>query len=130
MIILPSAWRVCVRAIACHLITHLFRLILVLFGVFTIIFIIPHLAPGGPERALIGWPYTAERAATLRGHYDEVFLCLAPGMFSRRRLCLFRRASLAGLSTIVVASPVGGGVVRHHHRPPRGGTPSGGWSCI
>src|SRR5918996_102085 len=69
MIILSSAWRVCVRAIACHLIKHLLRLIVVLFGVLTIIFIIPHLAPGGPERALIGWPYTAERAATLRGHY-------------------------------------------------------------
>jgi peptide/nickel transport system permease protein len=41
----------------------------VLFGVLTIIFIIPHLAPGGPERALIGWPYTAERAAALRVHY-------------------------------------------------------------
>jgi ABC-type dipeptide/oligopeptide/nickel transport system permease component/ABC-type dipeptide/oligopeptide/nickel transport system permease subunit len=69
MIILPSARRVCVRAIAGHLIKHLFRLIVVLFGVFSIIFIIPHLAPGGPERALIGWPYTAERAATLRAHY-------------------------------------------------------------
>ena len=57
------------RAIACHLIKHLLGLILVLFGVLTIIFIIPHLAPGGPERALIGWPYTAERAAALRGHY-------------------------------------------------------------
>lgn len=57
------------RAIACHLVKHLLRLILVLFGVLTIIFIIPHLAPGGPERALIGWPYTAERAAELRGHY-------------------------------------------------------------
>jgi peptide/nickel transport system permease protein len=58
-----------VRAIALNLIKHLLGLILVLFGVLTIIFIIPHLAPGGPERALIGWPYTAERAAALRGHY-------------------------------------------------------------
>jgi peptide/nickel transport system permease protein len=41
----------------------------VLSGVLTIIFIIPYLAPGGPERALIGWPYTAERASTLRVHY-------------------------------------------------------------
>ncbi len=57
------------RAIALNLIKQLFGLIFVLFGVLTIIFIIPHLAPGGPERALIGWPYTAERAAALRGHY-------------------------------------------------------------
>jgi peptide/nickel transport system permease protein len=58
-----------VRAIAFDLSKRLLGLILVLFGVLTIIFIIPHLAPGGPERALIGWPYTAERAAALRGHY-------------------------------------------------------------
>ena len=69
MIIMPFGWRVCVRAIAVDLIKRLLGLILVLFGVLTIIFIIPHLAPGGPERALIGWPYTAERAAALRGHY-------------------------------------------------------------
>jgi peptide/nickel transport system permease protein len=66
---MPFGWRVCVRAIAVDLIKRLLGLILVLFGVLTIIFIIPHLAPGGPERALIGWPYTAERAAALRGHY-------------------------------------------------------------
>jgi len=58
-----------VRAIAFYVIKPMLGLILVLFGVLTIIFIIPHLAPGGPERALIGWPYTAERAAALRGHY-------------------------------------------------------------
>jgi ABC-type dipeptide/oligopeptide/nickel transport system permease component/ABC-type dipeptide/oligopeptide/nickel transport system permease subunit len=69
MIMMPLAWRVGVRAIALYFIKHLFSLVLVLFGVLTIIFIIPHLAPGGPERALIGWPYTAERAAALRGHY-------------------------------------------------------------
>ena len=57
------------RAIAFNLIRHLLGLIVVLFGVLTIIFIIPHLAPGGPERALIGWPYTAERATALREHY-------------------------------------------------------------
>lgn len=33
------------------------------------IFAIPYVAPGGPERALIGWPYTAERASALRAHY-------------------------------------------------------------
>jgi peptide/nickel transport system permease protein len=58
-----------VATIALNLGKHLLSLIVVLFGVLTIIFIIPHVAPGGPERALIGWPYTAERAATLRGHY-------------------------------------------------------------
>jgi peptide/nickel transport system permease protein len=58
-----------VRAIVFGLVKHLLRLILVLFGVLTIIFLIPHLAPGGPERALIGWPYTAERASALREHY-------------------------------------------------------------
>jgi peptide/nickel transport system permease protein len=58
-----------VRALAFDLIKRLLGLILVLFGVLTIIFIIPHLAPGGPERALIGWPYTAERASALRAHY-------------------------------------------------------------
>jgi peptide/nickel transport system permease protein len=62
-------WRVYVRAIAFDLTKRLLGLIVVLFGVLTVIFIIPHLAPGGPERALIGWPYTAERAAALRGHY-------------------------------------------------------------
>jgi peptide/nickel transport system permease protein len=58
-----------VRAIAFDLLKRLLGLILVLGGVLTIIFIIPHLAPGGPERALIGWPYTAERASALRAHY-------------------------------------------------------------
>jgi ABC-type dipeptide/oligopeptide/nickel transport system permease component len=58
-----------VRALAFDVLKRLFGLILVLCGVLTIIFIIPHLAPGGPERALIGWPYTAERAAALRLHY-------------------------------------------------------------
>jgi ABC-type dipeptide/oligopeptide/nickel transport system permease component/ABC-type dipeptide/oligopeptide/nickel transport system permease subunit len=58
-----------VRAIAFDVLKRLFGLILVLCGVLTIIFMIPHLAPGGPERALIGWPYTAERAAALRLHY-------------------------------------------------------------
>jgi peptide/nickel transport system permease protein len=58
-----------VRAIVFGLVKRLLGLILVLFGVLTIIFVIPHLAPGGPERALIGWPYTAERASALREHY-------------------------------------------------------------
>jgi ABC-type dipeptide/oligopeptide/nickel transport system permease component/ABC-type dipeptide/oligopeptide/nickel transport system permease subunit len=58
-----------VRAIAFDVAKRLLGLMLVLFGVLTIIFIIPHLAPGGPERALIGWPYTAERASALRVHY-------------------------------------------------------------
>jgi peptide/nickel transport system permease protein len=58
-----------VRAIAFDFIKRLLGLVLVLFGVLTVIFIIPYLAPGGPERALIGWPYTAERASALRGHY-------------------------------------------------------------
>jgi peptide/nickel transport system permease protein len=58
-----------VRALAFDLLKRLLGLILVLFGVLTIIFIVPHLAPGGPERALIGWPYTAERASALRVHY-------------------------------------------------------------
>jgi len=58
-----------VRAIAFDVVKRLLGLMLVLFGVLTIIFIIPHLAPGGPERALIGWPYTAERASALRVHY-------------------------------------------------------------
>jgi ABC-type dipeptide/oligopeptide/nickel transport system permease component len=44
-------------------------LLLTLLGISTIVFAIPYLAPGGPERALIGWPYTAERAAALRAHY-------------------------------------------------------------
>ena len=57
------------RAIAFDVLKRLLGLVLVLFGVLTIIFIIPHLAPGGPERALIGWPYTAERASALRVHY-------------------------------------------------------------
>jgi peptide/nickel transport system permease protein len=58
-----------VRAIAFDFSKRLLGLILVLFGVLTVIFIIPYLAPGGPERALIGWPYTAERASALREHY-------------------------------------------------------------
>src|SRR5919108_6202834 len=69
MIIAPCGRRVCVRPIAFDLSKRLLGLILVLFGVLTIIFITPYLAPGGPERALIGWPYTAERASALRGHY-------------------------------------------------------------
>jgi peptide/nickel transport system permease protein len=58
-----------VRAIAFDVVKRLLGLMIVLFGVLTIVFIIPHLAPGGPERALIGWPYTAERASALRVHY-------------------------------------------------------------
>jgi ABC-type dipeptide/oligopeptide/nickel transport system permease component/ABC-type dipeptide/oligopeptide/nickel transport system permease subunit len=58
-----------VRALAFDVLKRLFGLILVVCGVLTLIFLIPHLAPGGPERALIGWPYTAERAAALRLHY-------------------------------------------------------------
>jgi peptide/nickel transport system permease protein len=58
-----------VRAIGFDLSKRLFGLTLVLVGVLTVIFFIPHLAPGGPERALIGWPYTAERASALREHY-------------------------------------------------------------
>src|SRR5215475_143979 len=69
MIMRPSGRRDCVRAIALSIIKPVLGLMVVLFGVLTIIFIIPHLAPGGPERALIGWPYSAERAAALRGHY-------------------------------------------------------------
>src|SRR5262245_63217385 len=69
MIMRPSGRRDCVRAIALSIIKPVLGLMVVLFGVLTIIFIIPHLAPGGPERALIGWPYTAERASALRTHY-------------------------------------------------------------
>jgi ABC-type dipeptide/oligopeptide/nickel transport system permease component/ABC-type dipeptide/oligopeptide/nickel transport system permease subunit len=58
-----------VRALAVDLLKRLLGLLLVLLGVLTIIFSIPYLAPGGPERALIGWPYTAERASALRLHY-------------------------------------------------------------
>jgi ABC-type dipeptide/oligopeptide/nickel transport system permease component/ABC-type dipeptide/oligopeptide/nickel transport system permease subunit len=58
-----------VRAIAFDLLKRLLGFLLVLLGVLTIIFSIPYLAPGGPERALIGWPYTAERASSLRLHY-------------------------------------------------------------
>lgn len=57
------------RAIAFDLLKRLLVLLLVLLGVLTIIFSIPYIAPGGPERALIGWPYTAERASSLRLHY-------------------------------------------------------------
>src|SRR5262245_38962579 len=75
MIIIQGEWRVCVRAIVFDLSKRLLGLILVLVGVLTVIFFIPHLAPGGPERALIGWPYTAERASALREHYgfDQPF---------------------------------------------------------
>jgi peptide/nickel transport system permease protein len=58
-----------VRALAFDAVKRLLGLMFVLFGVLTMIFLIPHLAPGGPERALIGWPYTAERASALRLHY-------------------------------------------------------------
>ena len=54
-------------ALACG--KRLCGLLLVLLGVVTMIFAIPYITPGGPERALIGWPYTAERASTLRAHY-------------------------------------------------------------
>ncbi len=57
------------RALAVDLLKRLLGLLLVLLGVLTIIFSIPYIAPGGPERALIGWPYTAERASSLRLHY-------------------------------------------------------------
>jgi ABC-type dipeptide/oligopeptide/nickel transport system permease component len=52
-----------------NLLKRLLGLLVVLAGVLSVTFIIPHLAPGGPERALIGWPYTAERASSLRLHY-------------------------------------------------------------
>jgi peptide/nickel transport system permease protein len=58
-----------VRALVVELLKRLAGLGLVLIGVFTIVFSIPHVAPGGPERALIGWPYTAERTSSLRQHY-------------------------------------------------------------
>jgi ABC-type dipeptide/oligopeptide/nickel transport system permease component/ABC-type antimicrobial peptide transport system permease subunit len=58
-----------VRAVAIEVLQRFASLILVLGGIITLIFSIPYLAPGGPERALIGWPYTAERAAALRTHY-------------------------------------------------------------
>jgi peptide/nickel transport system permease protein len=58
-----------VRALAFDLLKRVFSTLLVLLAVLTIIFSIPYIAPGGPERALIGWPYTAERASSLRLHY-------------------------------------------------------------
>jgi peptide/nickel transport system permease protein len=58
-----------VRALAFDLLKRVLSLLLVLLAVLTIIFSIPYIAPGGPERALIGWPYTAERASSLRVHY-------------------------------------------------------------
>jgi ABC-type dipeptide/oligopeptide/nickel transport system permease component/ABC-type dipeptide/oligopeptide/nickel transport system permease subunit len=58
-----------VRFLASNFLKRFLALLIVLLGVLTIIFAIPHWAPGGPERALIGWPYTAERAASLREHY-------------------------------------------------------------
>jgi peptide/nickel transport system permease protein len=58
-----------VRALAFDLLKRVLSLLLALFVVLTIIFSIPYIAPGGPERALIGWPYTAERASSLRLHY-------------------------------------------------------------
>jgi peptide/nickel transport system permease protein len=58
-----------VQALTWALVKRLLMLLMVLLGVLTIIFAIPYVAPGGPERALIGWPYTAERAASLREHY-------------------------------------------------------------
>ncbi len=57
------------RAIAFSLLRPLLRLLLVLAGVLTLIFSIPYFVPGGPERALIGWPFTADRASALRAHY-------------------------------------------------------------
>jgi len=58
-----------VRAVVLDILIRLANLLIVLLGIATIIFSLPYLAPGGPERALIGWPYTAERAAALRVHY-------------------------------------------------------------
>jgi peptide/nickel transport system permease protein len=58
-----------VRFLASDCLKRFLALLIVLLGILTIIFAIPHWAPGGPERALIGWPYTAERAASLREHY-------------------------------------------------------------
>lgn len=57
------------RALASDLLKRFLVLLMVLLGVLVTIFAIPYVAPGGPERALIGWPYTAERAASLREHY-------------------------------------------------------------
>ena len=57
------------RALAFDLLKRALSLLLILLAVLTIIFTIPYVAPGGPERALIGWPYTAERASSLRLHY-------------------------------------------------------------
>lgn len=57
------------QAIAFEVLQRCVVLLLILVGILTIIFSLPYLAPGGPERALIGWPYTAERAAALRAHY-------------------------------------------------------------
>ena len=57
------------RAIALDVLKRLSTLFLILVGVLTLIFAIPRVAPGGPERALIGWPLTAERASLLRAHY-------------------------------------------------------------
>ena len=57
------------RTLASDLLKRLARLTLILAGILTIIFSIPYIAPGGPERALIGWPYTADRASSLRMHY-------------------------------------------------------------
>ena len=47
------------RALAFDLLKRVLSLLLVLLAVLTIVFSIPYIAPGGPERALIGWPYTA-----------------------------------------------------------------------
>jgi ABC-type dipeptide/oligopeptide/nickel transport system permease component/ABC-type dipeptide/oligopeptide/nickel transport system permease subunit len=58
-----------VRALALDLLKRVLNLLLALLAVLTIIFSIPYIAPGGPERALIGWPYTAERASSLRLQY-------------------------------------------------------------
>lgn len=57
------------RAIALDVLKRLSILFLILVGVLTLIFAIPRFARGGPERALIGWPFTAERASLLRAHY-------------------------------------------------------------
>ncbi|MBI3329833.1 MAG: hypothetical protein HYZ81_24390 [Nitrospinae bacterium] len=57
------------RALGYDLLKRMISLLLGLAGVATIIFAIPYFAPGGPERALVGWPFTAERATALRAHY-------------------------------------------------------------
>ena len=43
------------RAVVLDILIRLANLLIVLLGIATIIFSLPYLAPGGPERALIGW---------------------------------------------------------------------------